>query len=61
MTKKDYVLIASALARVKPEKVDERGQDQWTLCVKSIATALAHDNDRFDGGLFVAACEFDSE
>lgn len=58
MTKKDYVIIADAIAasarkalNISQGKRVELG-DIHQCYVKSIAMALSHDNPRFDAGRF---------
>lgn len=67
MTRKDYVLIAAALARTRPIEAAYaahidlsvyRAQSvQWTLDRDSIAVALSDDNAAFDPDRFVKATE----
>lgn len=48
MTKQDYILLADALRRVKPdERLDTSGFVQWAIDCGAIAEALAKDNPRF--------------
>lgn len=56
MTRKDYVLIASALQDVKPLKLSSEEGFKWQDAVASLATALAKDNPNLDRARFVAAC-----
>ena len=63
MTRKDYRVIAAALAVVRPNRYDDDSYDlspayrTWAATRDSMADALAEDNPRFDRDLFVAACE----
>lgn len=52
MTRKDYVLIASALKQAK-EALDE---DSYTHVVNAMANALISDNPAFDSRRFYEAC-----
>jgi hypothetical protein len=54
MTRKDYVMIAAAFAKVR----SEQGMDAHTLetLSRELAMKLAQDNSRFDRARFVAAC-----
>jgi len=54
MTKKDYILIAAALASVRPRT--SARLHVWKDTVESIASALLRDNLRFDHVRFVEAC-----
>ena len=54
MTKKDYVLIAAALASVKPTHTALR--TQWIMDIEALAARLATTNPRFDRARFLAAC-----
>jgi hypothetical protein len=61
MTKKDYIVLANALASVKP--TDETNykdvcETQWQDDVRVIARVLAADNSRFDGPRFFAVCGY---
>ena len=53
MTRKDYELIARALANT-PDGGDVKSQ--WEECVSAIADALARDNPRFSRERFYKAC-----
>jgi hypothetical protein len=64
MTRKDYVLLARALAdslsildnvSTSPATVAARSQ-QWRADVESVANALAGDNAAFDKARFLKAC-----
>jgi hypothetical protein len=64
MTRKDYVLLARALANslsildnvsTSPATVAARSQ-QWVADCTSIANALAGDNAKFDKARFLKAC-----
>jgi len=52
MTKKDFELIAAALARCKPSALNTA----WYNVVYALADALATTNPRFDRARFLAAC-----
>ena len=58
MTRKDYVLIAAAIA----SEADWRPLDDGLLVIKAVAVAIAYkladDNPRFDRGRFMTACGF---
>ena len=55
MTRKDYVLIAAALARGEP--IDEgEARDGWRQAVNAVTAALQSDNTRFDRDKFLRAC-----
>ena len=64
MTRKDYVLIASALSSAKPSfelfttntAAFEADLNQWTKDVQIIAAQLKADNPRFDRDRFIKAC-----
>jgi hypothetical protein len=58
MTKKDYVLLASALADAHYHATQFiGGESVWERCVDEIADSLSEDNPRFDRKRFVAACQ----
>jgi hypothetical protein len=69
MTRKDYVAIAAALARTRPDpQVSPDGQNtffdgikgrQWAVTRDAIIGALQADNPRFDRVRFVRATEAD--
>jgi hypothetical protein len=54
MTRKDYVAIARAFAKLQP--FDGNLFDQWADDVRGIADVLAADNPRFDRQRFLFAC-----
>lgn len=70
MTKKDYILIASAFKRdavfLRPELVGKTYQempdwqkgayDQWHTLVLEMADLLGEANPRFDRATFLTAC-----
>jgi hypothetical protein len=66
MTKKDYVMIASALKCLSPIKYDDDlpgggysdAHRTWKDCVTGIADAMAADNGRFDRARFYDACDY---
>lgn len=49
MTRKDYILIAAALARLA-DSADKAS------CAQALTYALANDNPRFDRERFLKAC-----
>lgn len=56
MTKKDYTLLADALAQANPSAwKNEWAEQAWRETVESTANALAADNPRFNAKRFVAA------
>lgn len=57
MTKKDYTLVAEALAKSRPIFKDTYCFIQWRHDVEYIAYALARDNPQFDLSKFYAAAE----
>lgn len=62
MTRKDYVVLAEALAdsQMGNARSLEKAQHwhaQWLTCVETIADALAADNPRFDRQRFYNATE----
>jgi hypothetical protein len=60
MTRKDYVLIAEALASVRNEYADAPMRNTHTDCCEAVADALARDNARFDRARFLKACGVES-
>lgn len=64
MTRKDYELIAAAIARTvqahgigeKSAKAKQGGDRALRLAATDLAASLAHDNPRFDRGRFLEAC-----
>jgi hypothetical protein len=56
MSRKDYVLLADALAYRRPEVSWLNKAVQWRHDVDAIATALGRDNPRFDRTRFIKAC-----
>lgn len=65
MSKKDYQLIADAISMSFPSRSDlddtsdytlKMRTQQWERMVHNITTALANDNERFNGSVFIAAC-----
>ena len=59
MTKKDYIVIARAIAGCKPDDVQPViAQETMRIrLIDSIAAALATDNPRFDLARFLKACQ----
>lgn len=57
MTRKDYVLLAAALRRARPDSFSEEpARVQFVTDCMNIATALANTNPRFDRERFLTAC-----
>ena len=56
MTRKDYVAIAAAMARVIPLDNDRGSYRVWEATVCSLADYLATTNPRFDRERFLKAC-----
>jgi len=54
MTKKDYIIIADAFIRSRPDDIDSNYHiwGQWNSDLDSIIWELRHDNVRFDEGKF---------
>lgn len=59
MTRKDYILIARALADSRPTVGYERNLLTWNCTARLLADALAADNPRFDREHFLRACRGD--
>lgn len=57
MTKKDYVVIAKALATTPTIGMD--GLLTWSRACEEMARALKKENDRFNVITFLDACGFD--
>ena len=64
MTRKDYIAIAEALSRARPDNIDPivircpvDAWDQWLRDRRRLADALYADNPRFDRDRFYSACE----
>ena len=59
MTRKDYLVIADALAESRPMWAENRAARtaQWVDTVDCMARALAHDNPRFDVERFLMATQ----
>ena len=60
MTRKDYVLLADALARAARNVTaagltDHTAHTTWCECAATVADALARDNPRFDRARFLKA------
>lgn len=61
MTRKDYELIAGAIAEARDEMVDHPGRVAGSAQVaRRLGSALARDNPRFDRAGFLKACGFDA-
>jgi len=57
MTRKDYELIAAALAAASPKGCEsEDAVDTWERICVLMAEALRQDNPRFDSARFFDAC-----
>lgn len=57
MTRRDYILLASALNNAKPSEpcaIDVEAA--WLACVYGIAQKLAQETPRFDSDRFTTAC-----
>ena len=54
MTKRDYVLLASALRQVA--SLPDADRETTIICCKAVATAIACNNTRFDRERFLLAC-----
>jgi hypothetical protein len=54
MTKKDYILLAKALASVHAGNDDQ--ESMWENCVGAVGQALAQDNPNFNPSTFALAC-----
>jgi len=57
MTKRDYELIAQALADARPSRFLQLRHDQWHEDVTRIVVALRVINPRFDHERFITWCE----
>ncbi len=55
MTRKDYVLIADAIASVM-QNVSSRETETVDSLIRTLSTAFKRDNPRFDAMRFAAAC-----
>lgn len=55
MTRKDYILIATALRNSRPA-ADSEADAQWGMDVSGIALSLQQDNPLFDMRRFIQAC-----
>ena len=59
MTRKDYIRLADAFARSRPDEDIPPASPvwlQWRADVHRVADALAGDNGRFDRDRFARAC-----
>ena len=61
MTRRDYVLIAAAMLKSKPDDFEYNVirwpyETQWLFDCDTLANALASDNDAFDKVMFLSAC-----
>lgn len=57
MTRKDYELIANALAVTRPSFTDGQKHIQWSMTREMLAIMLREDNERFDKERFREATE----
>lgn len=62
MTRRDYKVLAAALNSIRPVPGLEgfylhAAYKTWWGVVRTIADVCESDNDRFDRGLFIKACE----
>ena len=57
MTRKDYQLIANAIATVRSMNRHQEAQDSQDLLVHVLSCALKNDNSLFDAAKFRAACQ----
>lgn len=55
MTRKDYVALARAFAKVQPLDSEPHHFDQWADDVRAVADILEADNPRFDRLRFLYA------
>lgn len=63
MTRRDYVLIAQALAASQPADASHHGEaahSQWVYTCKKVAAKLAAVNHSFEGELFLTNCGVDT-
>ena len=56
MSRKDYVAIAEAIARLRDNYTDPTVRSSFALVALELADALAADNPRFDRDRFLVAC-----
>jgi len=56
MTKKDFILIAAALAKAMPPTDNAPAYDAWAETVYQMSETLATTNPRFKVDTFEAAC-----
>lgn len=56
MTRKDYVLLAEALAEARTENCGGAADRQHARDCAAVADALARENARFDRARFLKAC-----
>lgn len=64
MTRKHYTDLARRLYSCRPDVADEPYDHEgsgpysgWWEAVRAVASACESDNDRFDRGRFIKACE----
>jgi hypothetical protein len=68
MTRKDYVGLADAFARTRPERPEHPAEtpldglrngwrEQWLVTRDAVASVLQYDNPRFDRARFIRATE----
>lgn len=58
MTRKDYNIIAYALAQVEPAEGQSVARAAWDAACKSVVQELKSDNPRFKPDMFLKACRF---
>lgn len=56
MTKKDFILIAAALAKSRPQTDNAPAYDAWAEAVYQMSETLATTNPRFKQDTFEDAC-----
>ena len=60
MTRKDYIRLAAALLRTRPNPADEPVLfSAWQRTVRAIARTLQEDNYHFRFATFYEACEYE--
>lgn len=56
MTKKDYELIAAALAEARPPPHEHLQDVRWEKIVRTLAVTFKYDNPKFNIAEFCAKC-----